>query len=251
MADEATVTDSAGITRSPDGQITDGQTTQSDQSQTTTTQSTDSTGKSLLNESETKTDDKTTTKTDDKPEGKKDEKSSGAPEKYSDYKVPDGYALDPAVKTEVDALFKGMNLTQDQAQSLVDFYTAKATESAKAPYDAYREMTSQWAKDAADHPDLRGKLGAGKEVNVRIAKFLDGIGDQKLASDFRELMDLTGAGNHPAFIRVLNYAASRLTEGSHVSGNGPSKAGQSRPGEAPASAAAAIWPGLPSANSRQ
>jgi hypothetical protein len=61
-------------------------------------------------------------------------------------------------------------------------------------------------------------------------------------------MDLTGVGNHPAFIRALDYFAQRLTEGKHVAGNGPSPGGQSRPGAATQpGAAAAIWPSLPSA----
>lgn len=244
MADEQTTTDQTGVARTADGTIADqSQTTQTDQSSQTTNQ--DQTaqqtqpadGKTLLTEGK---------KEGDK-EADKTAAKAGAPEKYEDYKVPDGYALDPEIKAEADKIFKGLGLSQEAAQSLVDFYTKQTTEAFRAPFQAYQEMTDGWRKDAEAHPDLSGKLGAGKEVSTRISKFLDGMGDPKLASDFRELMDLTGTGNHQAFIRVLNYAASRLTEGTHVAGNGPSKEGQSRPGEAPPSAAAAMWPNLPSA----
>ena len=111
-------------------------------------------------------------------------------------------------------------------------------------------MTDGWRQEAENHPDLRGKLGPGKEISIRISKALDGIGDAKLASDFREAMDISGIGNHPAFIRVLSKFAERLTEGSHVAGNGPSKAGQSAPAQAPPSAAAAMWPNLKSSSDR-
>ena len=194
-----------------------------------------STGKTLLTESDA-------TKPD--PDKAKTDGTKGAPESYGDYKLPEGYTLDPVVKTEADALFKGLGLTQEQAQSMVDFYTSKAGEAAAAPLKAYQDLTASWKSESESHPDLRGKLGPGKEINVRIAKALDSLGDPKLASDFRSAMDLTGVGNHPAFIRVLSKFAAQVTEGTHVAGNGPSPAGQSVRPQAPPSAAAAMWPNL-------
>jgi antitoxin component of RelBE/YafQ-DinJ toxin-antitoxin module len=236
MADEQTTVDTSGITRSADGTIADGQSTQVDQSNQNTTQSTES-GKTLLTDvkEEPKVD---AAKTDDK------KPDSTAPEKYEDYKLPEGMSLDAEVKTKADALFKGLGLTQDQAQSVVNLYGEQIAKVASAPVEAYKTLTSEWKTESESHPDLRGKLGPGKEINVRIAKALDSVGDPKLVSDFKALMDLTGAGNNQAFIRVLDKFAAKLTEGTHVAGNGPSKDGQSaRPTAAP-TAAAAIWPSL-------
>jgi hypothetical protein len=243
MADEQTTVDTAGVTRAADGTISDGQTTQADQSTTTTNQDTATSkpeGKTLLTEGA-----KTETAKDAKTEDKKDVKAEGAPEKYADYKVPEGFAIDPKVKDQADALFKGLGLTQEQAQSLIDLSTAVTAEQAKAPYEAYQKVTDGWRKDAEAHPDLRGKLGPGQEVNVRIARALDGLGDPKLASEFRAAMDLTGVGNHPAFIRVMDKLAQRVTEGTHVAGKGPSELGQSQTGTtSKPTAAAAMWPNL-------
>jgi hypothetical protein len=227
-----------GIVRATDGTITDPAVTPDPSTPTTTPAPTTETkpdGKTLLTEG----------KPADKPEPKPAE---GAPEKYEDYKVPDGYTLDPTVKGEADKLFKGLGLNQDQAQSLVDFYTKQTTEAFQAPFEAYQKMTSDWRSQAESHPALRGKLGPGQEVNVRIGRALDSLGDPKLSADFRELMDLTGAGNHQAFIRVIDAFAKRVIEGTHVAGNGPSRAGQSAPGGTPQSAAQAMYPHLPSAN---
>lgn len=242
MSTEQTTVDTSGVGRTAEGAIADGQTTQSDQSTTTTTQesstTTDSTaeGKTLLTEGkapEAKAEDKV------KPE------ATGAPEKYSDYKLPEGFTLDAEVKGKADALFKGLGLSQEAAQSLVDFYGDQIAKVASAPAEAYAAVTAEWRTASESHPDLRGKLGPGQEVNVRIAKALDSLGDPKLASDFRSLMDLTGAGNHQAFIRVIDKWAQKLTEGTHVAGNGPSKTGQSESGrESRSTAAAAIWPSL-------
>jgi hypothetical protein len=233
MPDETTV-DTAGVTRTAEGQISDGQTTQMDQSPSSTTPETTESGKTLLTE-------------DKSPEKAEVKAAEGAPEKYADYKLPDGVTLAPEVKTEADNLFKGLGLSQDAAQSLVDFYGKQISELSSAPAKAYQEMTDGWRKDSESHPDLRGKLGPGQEINVRISKALDGLGDPKLASDFKAAMDLTGVGNHPAFIRVISRLAEKVTEGTHVAGNGPSKEGQSQSGRtAPPSAAAAMWPTLPS-----
>lgn len=169
-----------------------------------------------------------------------------APDTYADYKVPEGFTLDAEVKTQADKLFKGMGLTQDQAQSLVDFYTSKTLEAHNAPFEAYKTMTDDWAEQSENHPDLRGKLAPGGEVNVRVAKLIDGLGDEALSRDFRNIMDITGAGNHPAFIRALDKIAQRMTEGTHVSGNSPHpKAGQFSEGTArQPSAAEAMYPHL-------
>ena len=240
---QATASSPEGVERTTDGTIVDQSPTSqaAEQSQTTTPETTSpakpADGKTLLTEGAKPEPEK---KEEAKPEGK-------APEKYEDYRVPEGFQLDADVKTEADKIFKGLGLSQDQAQSLVDFYVKQTSESAQAPYKAWETMQNDWRKESESHSELSGKLGPGKEVSVRIGKFLDGLGDAKLASDFRALMDLTGAGNHQAFIRVLDHAAKRLTEGGHVAGKGPSTAGQSRPGEAQPSAAAAMWPNLPSA----
>lgn len=242
MADEPTTANPEGVARTADGTLAD-QSPVTEGSEASTTPETKT-------ESAPKTEGKTLLTEGKKEEAKTEEKKvEGAPDKYNDYTVPEGYTLDAEVKGEADKLFKGLGLSQEQAQSLVDFYTAKTTEAFKAPFEAYQAVTDGWRQESENHPDLKGKLGPGKEVSVRISKFLDGIGDAQLAKDFREHMDITGAGNHQAFIRVLNYAASRLTEGTHVAGNGPSRAGQSESGQSTKpSAAAAMWPTLPSAN---
>jgi hypothetical protein len=57
-------------------------------------------------------------------------------------------------------------------------------------------------------------------------------------------MDITGAGNNPAFIRAFFKLAQQVTEGRHVAGRGPSTAGQSNPSAAPRTAGEALYPNL-------
>jgi hypothetical protein len=165
----------------------------------------------------------------------------GAPETYAAWTVPEGFAMDETVSKEISGIFKGLNLSQEQGQKLVDFYTAKTAESANQPYQVWQETQEQWIKEVKADRELGPRLN---EVKTTISRAIDGLNDPKLARDFREAMDYTGAGNNPAFIRAFWKLAQMVTEGGHVAGSGPSPQGQRRQGETP-SAARAMYPNLP------
>jgi antitoxin component of RelBE/YafQ-DinJ toxin-antitoxin module len=220
------------IARTPDGSIANqGQTTETAATTPQTTTTPDSPteepslasqdGKSLANRPAT-------------------EEGKGAPETYGEFKVPEGYTLDEDVTKEATGIFKEMNLSQSQAQKLVDFYVGKTNEAVNAPYEAWRQTQQEWVKQVKNDPVIGPRLS---EVTNTISRAIDGLGDAKLAQEFRQAMDYTGAGNNPAFIRAFYKLAQKVTEGGHVQGRGPSELGQRRQGEVP-SAAAAMYPNL-------
>lgn len=232
---EQAQTDQAGIERTLTGEIQD-----QGKSLTSITEATET--KTEPTKTETKSEDKSLLNQD----GKKEETKSGAPEKYEDFKVPEGFELDKDVATEATAIFKELGVSQEGAQKLVDFYIAKAREAAEQPFKAYQDMRNGWREEAENHPQLRNRLnGDNSPVKQSFGKLMNALGDQALADSFRQAMDLTGAGDHPAFIRVVDILGSLLTEGAHVKGGGPSKEGQIRPGSGPQSAAKALYPNLP------
>lgn len=170
------------------------------------------------------------------------EDAKGAPEKYEAFKVPDGFVLDDKVAAEASELFKASGLSQEAAQKMVDFYTAKTQEAFQQPYKAYKDMREGWVKEVKADPEIGGKLD---QVKITIGKALDGLGDPKLAENFKAAMDLTGAGDNPAFIKAFYKMAQALTEGSSVVGRGPSAGGQTAPGQGRVTAAKALFPNLP------
>jgi len=170
---------------------------------------------------------------------KEDAPKAGAPEKYEEFKVPDGFTLDETVAKEAGDLFKGMNLNQSQAQSLVDFYAAKAADAAKAPYDAWAKTQDDWKAAIKADPEIGGKLD---QVKASVGKLYDALGDPKLVSEFKEAMEFTGAGNNPAFVKALYKLSQKLTEGGPVLGRGPVEV-RSPSGAAP-SIAGAMFPNL-------
>lgn len=241
MSDQSsTTTDTAGITRSADGTI------QEPGSNQNTTQQTDQTNQTTQTSqtADTKTSDGKTDGTSllNKKDG--DDKSTGAPEKYADFKIPDGLKANPEKMAEASTVFKELGLSQDGAQKLVDLYAKELTAAAAAPVNEWTKMRQDWQKAVANDSEIGGKL---KEVRTTISRAIDSLGPA-LSKDFRDAMDLTGAGDHPAFIKAFYKFASQLTEGRHVPGSGPSQHGQRSPGNASGVGAAAMYPGLPSSS---
>jgi len=170
-----------------------------------------------------------------------------APDKYADFKLPDGVKLDEKTLGEATTLFKELGLPQEGAQKLVDFHTKALAASAQSPVDAWATMVKDWGEKTAADPDIGPKL---KEVKATIGSAYDKLislaGDKgpamrETVAEFKQVMDLTGAGNHPAFVKMLHSLASAVVEGKHVSGGSPSQFGQGNSGGRP-SLAEALYP---------
>lgn len=183
-------------------------------------------------------------------EPKPDDKPAPAPDAYTAFTAPDGYALDPKAIEAATPIFKELGLTQDQAQKLVDFHSSQMIAAAKGPADAYESTRTAWRAQIDADPEIRGAVMDGKTgpeaVKLGIAKTLSALGDPKLTAEFKEAMNLTGAGDNPAFVKAMWKLAAYVTEGSHVSGANPSPHGQRAPGtsERPAPARS-LYPNLP------
>ena len=168
--------------------------------------------------------------------------ATGAPESY-DFKSAEGQPL--ADRTIVDAatpIFRELNLTQPQAQKLVDFYNAQMKSQSDAGAKAVTAMREQWVSEVKADAELGPKLDT---IKTDIGRAFDALGDTKLTNEFKSAMDLTGAGDHPAFIRAFWKLSQRLIEGKPVSGGGPTANGQSPSGQVRRpSLASAMYPNL-------
>ena len=174
-------------------------------------------------------------------------KAGEVPEKY-DFKAPVGATLDPKLIEEASPIFKELGLDNAAAQKLVDFYA----KTQAAAGDVMTEMRTGWRNEVVGDKDIGdGKDNLRPEVRANISKAFDAIGDAKVTSAFKEALDLTGAGDHPAVIRALNTLGKLLGEGTLVSGGKPSPAGQTNPaakqGLTPAQR---MFPNLPSSAQR-
>jgi hypothetical protein len=167
--------------------------------------------------------------------------------KFEDFKAPEGAELDKATMEKALPVFKDLGLNKDQAQKLVDFYSSISKSAGEDIVNSALTERKEWKDKLTNDPDIGGaKL---PQTKATINKALDSILSKADAIAFREAMDYTGAGDHPAFAKAIFKLASLLTETparDHVNGNGPTKEGQSASGTAARpSIASAIYPNLP------
>ena len=139
-----------------------------------------------------------------------------APEKY-ELKAPEGYEIDAKVLEEVTPIFKELGLDNAAAQRLADVWNKHSIETAKSIEDAVTTQRNTWRDEIAKAPDLGdGKDGFKPEVRKNINTAIQAIGDEKAIAAFKEAMDLTGAGDNPAFARAMNTFGKLLGEGTPV-----------------------------------
>jgi len=126
-----------------------------------------------------------------------DKSKQGAPETYADFKIPEGMELDKGLLEKSIPVLKELNLSQEQAQKLVDLQTQFSTKYAENAAKAWKDTVDKWVGDAKSDKEFGG------------AKFNDSIVVAKDAINkfggpgFKEMLDFTGIGNHPEMIRFL------------------------------------------------
>lgn len=224
MADESQTTSTETVTQplgnDPAARTTDGTLKGQDTTSTTSTETTKPT-EQPSNEST-----------------KPNDTAKRAPESYS-FKAAEGRELNKEFLDAYTPIFRELDLDQDSAQKLVDTYTKHSDAQVL-------KMREGWQKE------IRDKFGS--ELDSKLANFgrmKDAVfeGDKESRTAFEKALNLTGAGDHPAIFAAMMKLADKFTEGTHVSGKGPSVEGQKAPGTTTKpSAAQAMWPTLPSSN---
>ena len=168
-------------------------------------------------------------------------KPTAVPDAYT-FKAPDGTELDKPTADAATPIFKELGLSQAAADKLVGFYNERMKAVADAGSQAVLAMREKWVSEVKSDPDLGGKLDT---IKADIGRALDALGDAKLVNEFKSAMDLTGAGDNPAFIKAFWKLSQKLIEGKPVGGGGPSPHGQQSSGMAKKpSLASAMYPNL-------
>lgn len=165
-----------------------------------------------LNEEETNDEDKTTEADEDQKDeaGKKDadKADEGAPEKYEEFKAPEGVALDAEVVKVYSEVAKELNLSQDKAQSVIDKLTPIL---AQRQAQQYQEAKKKWAERTLSDPEIGGENWKKTRASAHLAlrEFCDEKGQFKDA-DIAELA--ASAGDHPGLIKLFAHFGASLKE---------------------------------------
>ena len=144
------------------------------------------------------------------------EAPKGAPEQYEDFKAPEGQQFDKAVIEAYKEAAKELDMPQDAAQKMLDKMAPIVAERQAQRLEAVR---SEWAEQSTSDKEFGGEK---LSENLGVArKALDSFGSPELKS----LLNESGLGNHPEFIRLLYRAGKAISEDNFVGGKGsPSKA---------------------------
>ena len=137
------------------------------------------------------------------------ETPQGAPEKYDEFKTPEGVSLDPVVIGKFSEVAKDLNLSQANAQKLLETMSPVIAKQQLAQVEALR---AEWAESSKTDKEFGG---ANLNENIGAAKkALDAFASPEL----RTLLDQSGLGNHPEVIRFMVRAGKAISEDTLVKG---------------------------------
>ena len=163
---------------------------------------------------------------------------------YADFQMQDGFELDEAAISEALPVFKELGFTQEQAQGIVDLYSQlqgevlnSAVTQQTAQVETWRQqITEDWGgeegfnaklKEAAKGVDYGDKYLREllPEDQRTVTVEVNGKEQSVPATPFRDALNETGAGNHPAIIKFVHSVSQMLSE----DGVPASARGSSRP----------------------
>lgn len=150
---------------------------------------------------------------------KKEEAEQGAPEQYEEFQAPEGLSYDDQFMGTFKDVAKELNLSQKQAQHLLDkcapVLAQRQVEQIKAVSDQWVERTksdkeiggTNWTRAASDIARVRDRFG----VNA----------DGKMDPDIAEFMS-TPIGNHPGLLKLLARMGRAIGEAGFPKGGNDS-----------------------------
>lgn len=136
-----------------------------------------------------------------------------------DITIPEGFEVPEETMTSFLGIMNNAELTPAaRAAALIELQAQTMTASQEAAATANKtlwdETQTTWRTEAQALPEIGGaKL---PETLATIKKGLETVGADKATFD---AFNLTGAGNHPAIIKVLHALTKPLAEGGNVSGS--------------------------------
>ena len=141
----------------------------------------------------------------------------------ADFSLPEGTTFDEQSATEFKGLAKELDLTQEQAQKLLDFGGAKIRAMTAAPQNLWAETQDRWQAEVKADPEIGGtkydqSIKTANEVFIPSESnpFVRGPAE---AQALRTALSFTGAGNNPEVVRLFVRMGKMLAEPGALTGN--------------------------------
>ena len=136
------------------------------------------------------------------------------PATYQPFELPEGLSADPKQMEAFTEIAAKTGLDQETAQSLVSMHaSALATMQQQMAADQHRvfaDTRAQWVNQVKADPDMGG---AAFETSMKaVARARDRLVPAERREAFENFLRVTGAGDHPEFLRILHTASRLLDE---------------------------------------
>lgn len=155
---------------------------------------------------------------DGKPADGKDKPAEGAPEKYTDFTMPEGVKLDAAVLGEFTTFAKEKNLSQADAQKLVDLATKANAQTLEQQQTRWSEIRQGWVNELKADKEFGGEKFTETVEGAKRA--MKRFGDD----GFRAELNSFGYGDNAGLVRLLARVDKATREDRVV--DGEDKGGQ-------------------------
>ena len=142
-------------------------------------------------------------------EKKKDpETPQGAPEQYADFTLPDGFTLEGEAKEKATGLFRELNLSQENAQKLIDFATERDLAGREAQLNELSAKRKEWRSEIRSRPDFDADLALAKRGMRALVQTPEGAA----------LFNDSWMCDHPAVFDIFVRAGKLVSEDTFGSG---------------------------------
>lgn len=137
---------------------------------------------------------------------------TGAPEKYEDFKLPEGMTADAPAVGKFAEWAKANNLTQEAAQQAMDMAAQMQTGNAEQLQTAIETQAKKWGDESLVDKEFGGEKF---QENLAVAKkALDQFGTPEL----KTLLKDSKMGNHPEVLRFFFRAGQAISQDGFVPG---------------------------------
>lgn len=125
---------------------------------------------------------------------------------YEPFKLPEGFQVDEKDMGEFTNLLKEAKAPQETGQKFIDLYAREMTKLADLQQRQWQKTLDDWKNDTLADPLLGGN---------RFQTVLKRCGDvlnEFATPEFRQMLDVSGIGNHPEMFRFLNKVSEFVGE---------------------------------------
>ncbi|MEM6898455.1 MAG: hypothetical protein AAF583_01610 [Pseudomonadota bacterium] len=199
-----------------------------------TTETVDTTEDKTATEETTETTDTTETsettedtKEADTSEETKDEKTEDEDEiEYTDFTFAEGVDVNESAMEVAVPKFKELGLDQEQAQGVIDLFQDVSGMSAERAAKDYSDQVETYTTEIKTV--WGDKFEDNLKVSAKATDYFDKLLREQLPEDkrtadgengnsvpvtpFRDALNVTGAGNHPAIIQAIHHFATLISE---------------------------------------